>query len=152
MAGPIVPHETDVNLTNLHFPSAALPQPKREKPILRCHLHHRDAGREKKFKNHQNRKICLNEIKYLQLLIFAKRDFFSRPLSPHGSTVREASRQASSTAFSSEPVEESPRAEFFKAAHPELSRRTRPPRLRGEFFSGSKHDNGLLCADSGYAQ
>jgi hypothetical protein len=47
----------------------------------------------------------------------------------HGSTVREASRQASSTAFSSEPVEESPRAEFFIAAHPELSRRTR---LSGE--------------------
>jgi len=37
------------------------------------------CGREKKFKNHQNRKICLNEIKYLQLLILAKRDFFSRP-------------------------------------------------------------------------
>ena len=43
MAGAIVPHETDVNLTNLHFPSAAEPQPKREKPVLRCHLHHRDA-------------------------------------------------------------------------------------------------------------
>ena len=28
-----------------------------------------------KFKNNQNRKICLNEIKYLQLLISAKRDF-----------------------------------------------------------------------------
>src|SRR4029077_20402804 len=39
--------------------------------------------------------------------------------SSHGSTVREALRQASSTAFSSEPVEESPRAEFFIAAHPE---------------------------------
>jgi hypothetical protein len=35
MAGAIVPHETDVNLTNLHFPSAAEPQPKREKkPVL----------------------------------------------------------------------------------------------------------------------
>jgi len=38
-----------------------------------------DAGHEKKFKNHQNCKFGLNEIKYLQLLIFAKRDFFSRP-------------------------------------------------------------------------
>lgn len=27
----------------------------------------------------KNYKFCLNEIKYLQLLIFAKRDFFSRP-------------------------------------------------------------------------
>src|SRR6266850_6063146 len=53
--------------------------------------------------------------------------------SSHGSTVREASRQASSTAFGSEPVEESPRAEFFIAAHHELSRRTRPPCLRGEY-------------------
>ncbi len=38
-------------------------------------------GHEKKSKNHQNYKFCLNEIKYLQLLIFAKRDFFSRPQS-----------------------------------------------------------------------
>jgi len=30
------------------------------------------CGREKKFKNYQNRKICRNEIKYLQLLILAK--------------------------------------------------------------------------------
>ena len=63
------------------------------------------------------------------------------PQSSHGSTVREASRQASSTAFSSEPVEESPRAEFFIAADPELSRRTRPQRLRGsisEFFFTKK--------------
>jgi hypothetical protein len=29
----------------------------------------------------KNYKFCLNEIKYLQLLIFAKRDFFSRPAS-----------------------------------------------------------------------
>ena len=36
-------------------------------------------GHEKKFKNQQNCKFGLNEIKYLQLLIFAKRDFFSRP-------------------------------------------------------------------------
>ena len=36
-------------------------------------------GHEKKFKNDQNRKIGLNEIKHLQLLIFAKTDFFSRP-------------------------------------------------------------------------
>ena len=36
-------------------------------------------GHEKKSKNNQNCKFCLNEIKYLQLLIFAKRDFFSRP-------------------------------------------------------------------------
>src|SRR5918994_348228 len=58
--------------------------------------------------------------------------FTAETLSTHGSTVREASRQASSTAFSSEPVEESPRAEFFIAAHPELGRRTRPQALRGE--------------------
>ncbi len=38
------------------------------------------CGHEKKSKNHQNCKFCLNEIKYLQLLIFAKRDFFSRPV------------------------------------------------------------------------
>jgi hypothetical protein len=38
-------------------------------------------GYEKKFKIHQNCKFGLNEIKYLQLLIFAKRDFFSRPVS-----------------------------------------------------------------------
>jgi hypothetical protein len=36
-----------------------------------------DAGHEKKFKNHQNCKFGLNEIKCLQLLIFTKRDFFS---------------------------------------------------------------------------
>jgi hypothetical protein len=35
------------------------------------------CGHEKKFKNDQNCKIGLNEIKCLQLLIFAKRDFFS---------------------------------------------------------------------------
>jgi hypothetical protein len=33
------------------------------------------CGHEKKFKNHQNCNFGLNEIKYLQLLIFAKRDF-----------------------------------------------------------------------------
>jgi hypothetical protein len=38
------------------------------------------CGHEKKSKNHQNCKLGLNEIKYLQLLIFAKRDFFSRPV------------------------------------------------------------------------
>jgi hypothetical protein len=38
-------------------------------------------GHEKKFKNHQSCKFCLNKIKYLQLLIFAKWDFFSRPAS-----------------------------------------------------------------------
>jgi len=53
-------------------------------PIVVSRLGKRDflsvlCGREKKFKNHQNRKICPNEIKYLQLLILAKRDFFSRP-------------------------------------------------------------------------
>jgi hypothetical protein len=37
-------------------------------------------GHEKKFKNHQNCNFGLNEIKYLQLLILAKRDFSSRPL------------------------------------------------------------------------
>src|SRR4030095_2172255 len=100
MAGAIVPHETDVNLTNLHFPSAAEPQLKREN-------------------------------RFFDVI------FITETQSPHGSTVREPSRQAASTAFSAEPVEESPRAEFFIAAHPELSRRTRLTRLRGEFFSGS---------------
>ena len=51
-------------------------------------VHRRDAGHEKKPKNHQNCKFCLNEIKYLQLLIFAKRDFFSRP--PRARTVNPA--------------------------------------------------------------
>jgi hypothetical protein len=36
-------------------------------------------GHEKKSKNHQNCYFGLNKIKYLQLWIFAKRDFFSRP-------------------------------------------------------------------------
>jgi len=39
-------------------------------------------GHEKKFENDQNRKIGLNEIKHLQLLILAKTDFFSRPAPP----------------------------------------------------------------------
>jgi hypothetical protein len=39
------------------------------------------SGHEKKFKNDENAKIGLNEIKYLQVLIFAKIDFFSRPAS-----------------------------------------------------------------------
>jgi hypothetical protein len=39
------------------------------------------GGHEKKFKNYQNRKICLNEIKCLHVLILVKRDFFSRPAS-----------------------------------------------------------------------
>src|SRR5207245_2534498 len=43
MAGAIVPHETAVNLTSLYFPSAAEPQPKKENPVLGCHLQHRDA-------------------------------------------------------------------------------------------------------------
>ncbi len=30
------------------------------------------AGREKKFQNHQDCKFCVNEIKYLQLLILEK--------------------------------------------------------------------------------
>src|SRR4029453_11519315 len=38
-------------------------------------------GHEKKSKNHQNCNFGLNKIKYLQLRIFAKRDFFSRPAS-----------------------------------------------------------------------
>jgi hypothetical protein len=42
--------------------------------------HRGGAGREKKFQNHQDCKFCLNEIKYLRLLIFGKVDFFSRPL------------------------------------------------------------------------
>jgi hypothetical protein len=48
---------------------------------IRIHFHHRDTGREKKFKNDENAKIGLNEIKYLQVPIFAKIDFFSRPQS-----------------------------------------------------------------------
>jgi hypothetical protein len=62
---------------------------------------------------------------------FPNQIFTTETQSSRGSTVREASRQASSTAFSSEPVEESPRAEFFIAAHPELIRRmwsSAPPR------------------------
>ena len=43
--------------------------------ILLCEL----CGHEKKLKNDEIRKIGINEIKCLQLLIFAKRDFFSRP-------------------------------------------------------------------------
>ena len=39
------------------------------------------CGREKKFKNDENRKIGFNEINYLQVLILAKNDFFSRPVS-----------------------------------------------------------------------
>jgi hypothetical protein len=31
--------------------------------FLLRHIHHRDAGREKKFKNDENAKIGLNEIK-----------------------------------------------------------------------------------------
>src|SRR6266478_5492169 len=64
-----------------------------------------------------------------QLAVSSKLIHTIETQSSHGSTVREASRQASSMAFSSEPVEESPRAEFFIAAHPELSRRTCSPRL-----------------------
>jgi hypothetical protein len=33
------------------------------------------GGHEKKFKNDENAKISLNEIEYLQVLIFAKIDF-----------------------------------------------------------------------------
>jgi len=47
------------------------------KKAILCDL----CGREKKSKIHPIPKICLNEIKYLQLLILAKRDFFSRPAS-----------------------------------------------------------------------
>jgi hypothetical protein len=39
------------------------------------------GGHEKKFKNDENAKINLNEIEYLQVLIFAKIDFFSCPAS-----------------------------------------------------------------------
>jgi hypothetical protein len=53
--------------------SAAEPQPNLEKTFYR-----RGSGREKKFKNNENSKISLNEIKYLQVLIFAKTNFFSR--------------------------------------------------------------------------
>jgi hypothetical protein len=73
MAGAIVPHETDVNLTNLDFSSV--------------------RSRNKREKNR-----------------FSDVIFITETQSPHGSTS-------------------SPRAEFFIAAHPELSRKTRPPRL-----------------------
>jgi len=73
--------------------SAAKPQPKGKNRIhLQRHRVHRDyfslspldilRGHEKKFKNDQNRKNGLNEIKHLQLLILAKTDFFSRPAPP----------------------------------------------------------------------
>jgi hypothetical protein len=39
------------------------------------------CGREKKFKNDENARIGLNEIRYLQVPIFAKIDFFSRHVS-----------------------------------------------------------------------
>jgi hypothetical protein len=39
------------------------------------------GGHEKKSKNDENAKISLDEIEYLQVLIFAKRDFFSCPAS-----------------------------------------------------------------------
>jgi hypothetical protein len=42
-----------------------------EQKLLLCAL----RGREKKFKNDQNRKIGVNEIKHLQLLILRKRIF-----------------------------------------------------------------------------
>jgi len=53
-------------------------------------FHRRDTGHEKKSKNHQNCKFHLNEIKYLQRLIFAKRDFFSRPQSSQRVTFLSA--------------------------------------------------------------
>ena len=39
------------------------------------------CGHEKKLKNDEIRKIGINKIKYLQVLILAKIDFFSRPVS-----------------------------------------------------------------------
>ena len=39
-------------------------------------------GDEKKFKNDEKAKISFNEIQYLQMLIFAKIDFFSCPAPP----------------------------------------------------------------------
>ena len=55
-------------------------------------------GHEKKFKNHQNCKFGVNEIEYLQLLIFAKMDYFSRPATPRCilfwiGTIRIATRK-----------------------------------------------------------
>jgi hypothetical protein len=85
-----------------HGPSAEEPQPKRyftaETPVMR-----------KNSKIRQNRKICLNEITYLQLLIFGKRDFFSRPPSSQSS-------------------------EYFLIKN---FYSLRSPRLSGEFSSGS---------------
>ena len=40
------------------------------------------SGHEKKLKNDEIRKIGINKIKYLQVLILAKIDFFSRPAPP----------------------------------------------------------------------
>jgi hypothetical protein len=54
--------------------------------IFRAALH-AVLGREKKFKNIKNCNFGLNEIRYLQLLIFAKRDFFSRPSSQQWRTA-----------------------------------------------------------------
>jgi hypothetical protein len=50
---------------------AAKPQPN-----LKKKFYHGGSGHEKTFKNHDNSKISLNEIEYLQVLIFAKTKFF----------------------------------------------------------------------------
>jgi len=62
-----------------HRDSARQSRNQKEKADLTVNLLGAFRGHEKKFKKHQNCKFGLNEIKYLQLLIFAKRDFFSRP-------------------------------------------------------------------------
>jgi cytochrome c oxidase cbb3-type subunit 3 len=68
--------------------------------------------------------------------------------SVHGSTVREASRQASSTAFSSEPVEESPRTELLNREINQLPARPEPVeglRVHGDTVSlGDDRNDGAI--------
>ena len=53
----------------------------KEYPIIKCSELRDLCGHEKKLKNDEIRKIGINKIKYLQVLILAKIDFFSRPVS-----------------------------------------------------------------------
>ena len=54
------------------------------------------CGHEKKFKNHQNRKICLNEIKILATAHFVEKGFF---LTTCGSVVNTPWREKFSSIF-----------------------------------------------------
>jgi hypothetical protein len=65
------------------------------------------AGSFRRFKNSRN--VEMSRAIFVQLeALKLSAPFFNGSNRAHRSTVREASRQASSTAFSSEPVEESP--------------------------------------------